>query len=260
MPFFSRPSLGHARSSTSTSSGSSALSTPNSGAQASPLALAVTHPAILENPLEDDDGIAVPNPTEAGETAFDGAAGECGDGSYIVIGDEQIDENPFDPSVSDEVYARELEQRLAAAQSAQATGRHGATPPGSILCRVFSSSQASPPSIRSQRPPPAIVASQSGGSVSSSRPWRMNLRRPRAASVADTPLPEADEEADEDTNGGARGHEDKKRAIVQEPGVVLSGTSPQKWGLLSLQEAQGRSDIVRRQEGFEMSEASPTGM
>ena len=70
---------------------------------------------------------------------------------------------------------------------------------------------------------------------------------------------EADEEEDNQSQGGSV-HDRRSRSHVPEPGVVLSGTAPQKWNLMSLSEAQGRSDIVRRPEGFEMSEDGPGRM
>lgn len=258
---FSRPTLGHPRGSApSTSSGSSAASSANSATQPSPLALAVGQPSILEHPTEDEDDVAAPDAFPDGEP-LDDDMDLGGGGSHIEIGDEQVDDNPFDPSLSDEWYIEDIVKRRAAANAAK--GKTGGSP-----LRLLSKVLGSPPSSpRSQRPPSTLMSSSSSGNLSpgQSAPWRMNFRRRRTSSV-DEPLHEADEEDDlsYDRSAGpsqGRGHDNKRRTIVQEPGILLSGTSPKKFGLLSLADAQGRSDIVRRPEGFEMNGGSrPAGM
>ncbi|KAI0084983.1 hypothetical protein BDY19DRAFT_468910 [Irpex rosettiformis] len=282
MPFpFTRSSRDVAptpASPTSTSGSSSFITAP----------LAIAHPVVLLEPPQEEsgegdpgsahpeeEGVVDPNevvPADPGDEAVDELAGP----SHIEISDAILDPHPFDPSYCDEQWYITL-QEAARAQSTDITrrsptaaaavrflARHRRPGPSrstsGIFTRVFGGGGGnngggggggggSPgsPSETGATPAPGILASPSSpGSA-----WRMNLARHRRSSTVGAPLMEGDEEDDNETAGGV-GHERNRRAAVQEPGVLLHASSPQKWGLVPLQEAQERSDIIRRVEGFEM--------
>lgn len=241
-------------SSETSSSASSAATTPNSATQPSPLSLAVACPSILEHPFDGDDDVIPNAPGEA--EAFDGVGDTSG--SQIEIGDEQIDLNPFDPSISDELRFQERMQLQAAAEAAANTS------PQSFperFRRVFGSSSS--PSSKTPRRLTASSSSSGGGPSSPPAPWRMSFHR-RRSSLVDTPLVEADEEEDYVNAAQGLDHSNHRRGIVEDPGVVLLRTSragtPDKWGLVPLAQAQSREDIVRRPEGYEMGGPKSTRM
>ena len=137
----------------------------------------------------------------------------------IEIGPEQIDENPFDPSIPDEEYLKML--RLRAAQSPQSPTGSGAR----LLARF------------------AINGSKSKNSGARGAPpsWRSRFKR---------------RVSDEPEQAMSRTTATEKRQQVPEPGVVLScNRNPRaNWNLVPLDAAQGRNDIAHRPEGFEMAE------
>lgn len=139
---------------------------------------------------------------------------------YISIGPEMVDEHPFDPSISDEVHARLRRAR-------QAEARRMAIPraqSSSLLSRFAPGHSLKP-----------------GASVTRTGSWRSRFRLRKNSS----------EELQED-----RSSPTQKLEGIPEPGVLLSCThsSATRWGLVPLDAAQERSDIVRRPEGFEMNE------
>lgn len=143
------------------------------------------------------------------------------DEPFISIGPEMIDENPFDPSLPDEVHFEMMKMRRRASQlPAPSSGLYGR------LSRMVPNYSMRPDNER-----------RSGT-------WRSKFRLRRQSS-----------EGQEGT-GSTRPSPNKKREAVPEPGVVLSCNFKPKahWGLVPLDAAQGRSDIVRRPEGFEMDE------
>ncbi|KAI0682730.1 hypothetical protein BC835DRAFT_1424073 [Cytidiella melzeri] len=230
-----------------------------------PLPLALATARLLQPPIESEAEDTLPAHNEGLEDYDDDDQGRR---RQIEISDAMIDENPFDPSWCDEEWYRHEQQLQQALHSQRGSpsqsstrlslSRHSST---GLLSRVFRGSPGSPGSSRSPRigsGPPSVLASPTGGAGgSSAAPWRMNFRHRRGSTV-DAPVAEEDEEDDHEgtAGGGGVGHDHNRRGNVQEPGVLLSGTSPKKWGLVPLAEAQGRSDIVRRAEGFEMQQGS----
>ena len=255
--------------------------------------LAIAHPATLlepDRPGSPESEEAPKHPNEEGVTNADDdeeanptfqPIDPPGGPNHIEISDAMVDPNPFDPSYCDQEWYIALHE-AARVQSVDITSssptaiafarilarsRRPGMPqsPTGLLSRVFGSNGggggtggggSSPRNSRtmSRSPrsgPPGILATPSSpGSA-----WRMNLSRHRRGSTVGAPLVEGDEDDDCDTVGGI-GHEHNRRGVVQEPGVLLSGTSPKTWGLMSLQEAQERGDIMRRAEGYELRAGS----
>jgi hypothetical protein len=238
------------------SSGSSAASP----ATRSSIALGV--PSTVPNATMGGESGDAPPPRAENAAGFEevGFEGERESHWPIEISDAMIDDNPFDPSYCDEEWYRH-EQRLQRALQRSPPSpsvpsfRVSRNFPAALLpIRVFGAGGAGRPSGGPSSPGrstrtglPGVVASPS----SPTSPWRMNFRHRRGSTI-DAPLVEADEDNEGATIG--IGHEHGRRTSIQEPGVLLSGHSPKKWGLVPLEEAQGRADIMRRAEGFEMRE------
>lgn len=157
------------------------------------------------------------------------ADGEDERPAVISIGDEQIDEHPFDPSLPDEIHYRMMLQQ--AAQASEQISSTSASLPERVS-RLFAA-----------RPPPAAIASPPAESPRTSGSWFAKLR-PRRDSH------DLEEVSPADALARERG------VRVQEPGAVVSCTKgPSKsLHLVPLDQAQKREDIIRRPEGFELAE------
>ncbi len=210
MSYRKRPSDCSVFSNASSSSSASTTSSASSSVyQPSPLAFVSESscPDIVEDEDGEDDGDNAPN---------------------IFIGEEQIDESPFDPSIPDEVYVRMMNMRSPVQNDA------AEAPPArnlrTSLSRIVSNS-----STRNTIP-------QSPGRTSS---WRSRFKFKRQDSV----------EQEDSQDAVLLGHQ--KRDYVPEPGVVISSRHPasMRWNLIPLDTAQTRSEISRRPEGFEMAES-----
>ncbi|KAI0339341.1 hypothetical protein BDW22DRAFT_621355 [Trametopsis cervina] len=250
MPFTRR----HGSSGSTASSGSPGAHGPSP----LPPTIATRSNVLLEDPNEHEDTVAAPHaPSEAGVARSSSGEGGAPNASFIEISGELVDENPFDPAFGYEPwYLDEL-----SAQHASAPATVPPSSPTTAAWQTFFRKFAQGANSQGGRPSPAprgLVPSASvgGGGGPTAPGWRKSFRRSlvRSASM-DATLPAIDEEESE--SGGAAGtlHGARHRSVVQEPGIVLSRTAPQKWGLVPLSEAQGRGDIMRRPEGFEMKEA-----
>ncbi|KAJ3557219.1 hypothetical protein NM688_g1588 [Phlebia brevispora] len=199
MPYQKRPSTCSVSSNSSASSTSSAA--PSSTPVTRPSGVLPLTPEIAED--EEDD-------------------------PFISIGPEIIDENPFDPSIPDEVHFQMMKMRQAESQTS--------TPSSSIYDRL--ARMVPNHSVRSGTP------EQRNGNGT----WRSKFRFRRQSSEGDQ---------DSTTRSSPR----QRREAVPEPGVVLScNINPRgRWSLVPLDAAQERGDIVRRPEGFEMDEQKRTG-
>lgn len=149
---------------------------------------------------------------------------------FIIIGDEQVDDHPFDPSLSDEEQLRIIRMARAASQQSSPT-IPGSSSLYDRLTRLVPN--GSPKGNRS----PGLARNGSGF-------WRGRFRRTSSA------------ESQAADSTPARTTASTKREAVPEPGVLLSCThSPSTIrDLVPLNTAMQRGDIVRRPEGFEMQE------
>ncbi|KAF7795569.1 hypothetical protein EIP86_006731 [Pleurotus ostreatoroseus] len=147
-----------------------------------------------------------------------------GDEPFISIGPEMIDDNPFDPSLPDEVYFDMMKMRRMSSQVP--------TPGSSIYERL------------SRMVPSHSMKAGNPEQRNANGTWRSRFRLRRQSSEGQV------------SEGSARQSLSQRLEAVPEPGVVLSCNFKPKahWGLVPLDAAQGRSDIVRRPEGFEMDE------
>lgn len=212
MPYNRRSSLW----STSNSFSSSAPSTPGTSASSSALApspLAAAAAAIACPDIVECDEDSEPRPPS------------------IVIGDAQVDDAPFDPSLSDEMHCR----RWEAAARAQAAHELGAGPSASLHDRLARLIGAHHPRAR-HGPPPATTTGAAG--PPEHRRSRFRLRRGSSAE----PVPSADAE-------------EPPRELAT---LVSCTKRPRGLALVPLDVAQARESIVRHPEGFELKEARST--
>ncbi|KAI0778006.1 hypothetical protein BC629DRAFT_622989 [Irpex lacteus] len=218
----------------------------------------------------DDEGVLDEEDDDAMDVDEDGD--ELAGPSHIEISDAIHDPHPFDPSYYDQEWYIAL-QNAAYARSAGTMISRG-SPIAAAASRILvrhrpgMSSRFSTGPVQSSRKwgrgrwrrripvSPSVAA---GGSpripASPSSPrsaWRMNLQRHRRGSTVGAPLIEGseDDELGGETAGGI-GHERNLRGTVQEPGVVLSGSSPKKWewGLVPLQRHRGGAILVGERKG-----------
>jgi hypothetical protein len=207
MQLYKRPSIVSI-----TSSGASALpSTPSSASsslvQPSPLAATLARPNIMEDADEDKDEERPPS---------------------IEVGDELVDDAPFDPSIPDEIYWQMRQQALSLATSSSTTSRSLQEYFSRLLNSQKSGRYHIPPSTAISPSPPSVVS------------WKSVFRSRRE-------------------NASQEGREDgllsqDRRVRVQEPAEIISCTGRPPAVLIPLDQAQGREDIVHRMEGFEMAE------
>lgn len=209
MMFHKRPSVTSISSSDSSSTSSSRLSTPSSASSfsaqsSSPLGASVACPDILE----DEDEERPP----------------C-----IEIGDEQIDDSPFDPSIPDEMYWQMMQQAASAPASPTSGSLH------ERIAKLLHSSRprSSISSGTSDGPPPSSVI-----------PWKSKFKKRKDDALQD---------GQEPTTGGDR------RATIHEPAEVISCTKRPTTTLISLEQARAMDNIVHRLEGFEIAEKKGVG-
>ncbi|KAI0788910.1 hypothetical protein BC629DRAFT_468688 [Irpex lacteus] len=193
----------------------------------------------------DDEG--VPDEEDDDAMDMDEDADELAGPSHIEISDAIHDPHPFDPSYYDQEWYIAL-QNAAYARSAGTMISRG-SPIAAAASRILvrhrpGMSSRFSTGLFSRRGngegggggggSPVSPSVAAGGSpripASPSSPrsaWRMNLQRHRRGSTVGAPLIEGseDDELGGETTGGI-GHERNLRGTVQEPGVVLSGSSP----------------------------------
>ena len=203
MPFIKRPSITSFQSSSSGTSGSTPNSVSSSLLQPSPLA----YPGIME----DEDEAQPP---------------------LIEIGDEVIDNSPFDPSIPDEIYWQMMQQ--------------AALSPGASSPSSGSFQDRFSRLLGAQRPGRAAPPSANTGTLPGSPPtpgsWKSVFKKRRESATHD--------------GGDAACNQlgQERRVRIQEPAEIISCTKGPKVALIPLGQAQQMDDIVHRMEGYEMAE------
>lgn len=150
----------------------------------------------------------------------------------ITIGDEEIDENPFDPSLPDEIYYEMMQQA--------ASSNRGSPPPTPSRLPERFVRLLSAQKVHRNVPPPASIPSPPSTSTS----WRSKFRLRREGSAGEhSPDPDTLEH-------GPSG------PVREQSSVVRCTKRPRRsLHLIPLDVAQSREAIVRHPEGFEIAEA-----
>ena len=150
----------------------------------------------------------------------------------IIIGDEEVDDAPFDPSLSDEMFCAKRE----AAARAQAAHELGAGPTASLHDRLARFIGGHHP--RAKHGPPSATTGAPDASPPEHRRSRFRLRRGSSAER----VPSA----------GVQMAEEPPRELAT---LVACTKRPRGLSLVPLDVAQARESIVRHPEGFELKEA-----
>ena len=152
----------------------------------------------------------------------------------ITIGDEQIDESPFDPSLPDELYYEMMQQ--AASSS---TGPPSPTSNNRLhdrFARLLNAQRVS-----RNVPPPASTSTHS---LPSSHSWKSRFKLRRDNSLED-------HSPERDALGSPKNEQERELATL----IACTKRPRASLHLVPLDVAQAQEAIVRYPEGFELAEA-----